>query len=125
MTRNHGPDPGPDAFGPGALLDGDGEVIAGVVIETRPGQGPFVACRLESTPGLAIVGGDGDHRLAAVWSAHSGRELERAVERLIHDDDDILGVYPTFIGLDEDDQHEAAERARRGIGAPDGGDERP
>lgn len=125
MTRNDDAHPGPDAFGPGALLDADGEVIAGMVIETRPGQGPFVACRLESTPGLSIVGGDGDHRLAAVWSASSGRELERAVERLIHDDEDILGVYPTFIGLDEDDQHEAAERARHGIGTADRGDERP
>ena len=61
MTKGRRPDPGPDRQD---LARETGPVVAGVVIETRPGQGPFVACRLEAIDGLEIVGGDGDHKLA-------------------------------------------------------------
>lgn len=105
--------PGPD-FGPGSWPDDGVAVIAGVVIETLPGQGPFVARRLEEREGLDIVGSDGDHRLAAVWTAPSGKALESAVEDLVRSDEDILGVFPTFVGRDEEDD-EARSGALRGI----------
>ena len=58
MTSDETPFPGPD-LGPGGLPDDGVAVVAGVVIETRPGHGPFVAIRLEGVPDLEIVGGDG------------------------------------------------------------------
>ncbi len=98
MIRNsssNGPEP---CEGLGALFAEPGEVVAGVVIETVPGEAPLVACRLASIDGLELVGGDGSSRLAAVWTAPSGKALERAVDALVRDDEQVIGVFPTFIG---------------------------
>ncbi len=119
MTSDDRQRPG-SGFGPGSYPDDGIAVVAGVVIETRPGQGPFVACRLEEIEDLKIVGGDGDRRLAAVWSAPSSRTLEAAVQDLVRGDEDILGVFPTFIGRDdteEDPTAEARSGAIQGISA--------
>ena len=110
MTGNRPTGPGPD-HGSGEFPDDDVTVVAGVVIETRPGQGPFVACRLENEPGLEIVGGDGDRRLAAVWTAGSGKALEAAAERLLERDEEIIGIFPTFVGRD-DEESEPSSAAR-------------
>ena len=110
MTDNRPTGPGPDS-GPGAYSDDGVTVVAGVVIETRPGQGPFVACRLEHEPGLEIVGGDGDRRLAVVWTAGSGKALEAAAERLLERDEEIIGIFPTFVGRD-DEEPEPSSAAR-------------
>ncbi len=116
MTSQETSSPG-SVRGPGSLGDDTGAVVAGVVIETQPGQGPFVACRLGDFPDLEIVGGDGDRRLAAVWCATSGKALEKAVEALLRGDPDILGIFPTFIGRDEDgvDSLEARDDALRAM----------
>ena len=110
MTDNRPTGPGPNE-GPGGFPDDGVTVVAGVVIETLPGQGPFVACRLENEPGLEIVGGDGDRRLAVVWTAGSGKALEVAAERLLERDEEIIGIFPTFIGRD-DDEPEPSSAAR-------------
>ncbi len=110
MTDNRPTGPGP-ASGPGEFSDVGVTGVAGVVIETLPGQGPFVACRLENEPGLEIVGGDGDRRLAVVWTAGSGKALEAAAERLLERDEEIIGIFPTFLGRD-DDEPESSSTAR-------------
>jgi nitrate reductase NapAB chaperone NapD len=73
-------------------------VIAGVVIQTRPGAAGDVAARLAAVPGLTIHAGDGESRLAAVWSADTAAALETAAEQLVSGADDIVGVFPTFVG---------------------------
>ena len=110
MTDNRPTGPGPTE-GSGAFPDDGVTVVAGVVIETLPGQGPFVACRLENEPGLEIVGGDGDCRLAVVWTAGSGKALEAAAERLLERDEEIIGIFPTFVGRD-DEEPELSSTAR-------------
>ena len=107
MSNNEPTTPGPDS-GPGVFADDGVTVVAGVVIETRPGKGPFVACRLENEPGLEIVGGDGDRRLAAVWTAESGKALETAAERLLQREEEIIGIFPTFVGRDDEDSEPSA-----------------
>ena len=82
-------------------------VIAGVVIRTLPGRAPAVAERLESVPGLTVHGNDDDGRIAAVWRADSGEALEEAGEALVELDEEVLGVYPSFVG---DEGGEGAER---------------
>jgi hypothetical protein len=77
--------------------------VAGVVIVTAPGAGSRVACRLTGVYGLTLAGGDGDSRLAAVWEASDGRALEVLAESLLARDPEILGVFPTFVGSDEDE----------------------
>lgn len=77
-------------------------VVAGLVIETLPTKARGVAERLGRWPGLEIHGDDGDHRLAAVWTGESGEDLERASEEIIATDDDVLGIFPTFVGQDDE-----------------------
>jgi hypothetical protein len=75
-------------------------IVAGVVIETAPGAAARVATRLRGEPGLEVQGGDGDRRLAAVLTAEDGAALEAFAERLVRDDAEVLGVFPTFVGDD-------------------------
>ncbi len=76
-------------------------VVAGVVIETAPGAQARVAIRLAREPGVELAGGDGDRRIAAVWTGASGADLERLSERLLATDPEVLGVFPTFVGEDD------------------------
>ncbi|WP_242345827.1 hypothetical protein [Anaeromyxobacter terrae] len=72
-------------------------VVAGVVIETVPGAAPRVAARLLHEPGLVLQGGDGDRRLAAVFTGAEGAALEALAERLVRSHEDVLGVFPTYV----------------------------
>ena len=72
-------------------------IIAGVVIETAPGRAAIVAERLQTCKGLQIRSNDGNRRLAGVWKAASGAELERAARDLVRSQEDILGFYRTFV----------------------------
>ena len=94
--------------GPGALLEGGDAVIVGAVVETLPGKAPEVACRLEALDDLDVVGGDGERRLAIVWASSSAKVLERAMDRLVKGDEDILGIFPTFMGRDDGDEPQEA-----------------
>jgi hypothetical protein len=76
-------------------------VVAGVVVETVPGAVARVAARLGREPGVTLQGGDGQCRLALTWEAEDGPTLERLAERLLREDAEILGVFPTFVGEDE------------------------
>lgn len=76
--------------------------VAGVVIVTAPGAEPRVAARLLHEAGLTVTGGDGESRLAAVWEAADGHALEARAEDLLARDPEILGIFPTFVGEDEE-----------------------
>jgi hypothetical protein len=77
-------------------------LVAGVVLQTAPGAGPRVAARLALEPGMTLAGGDGDARVALVWEAADGATLDALAEALLARDPEILGVYPTFVGNDEE-----------------------
>jgi hypothetical protein len=78
-------------------------IVAGVVIETVPGAAPRVAARLLSEPGLALQAGDGDRRLAAVFTGPDGPALEALAERLLQRDAEVLGVFPTYVADERPD----------------------
>ncbi len=75
-------------------------LIAGVVIETTPGRAPDVAARLNGLSGLEVQGHDGDRRVAAVWGAPEGTQLESLSALLCATDADVIAVLPAFIGND-------------------------
>jgi len=77
-------------------------IVTGVVIQTVPGRQADVSARLLDVPGLQLKGGNGEDKIAAVWSAETAQSLEEIVEALIDLDEDVLGVFPTFVGEDED-----------------------
>jgi len=76
--------------------------VAGVLVVTAPGRGPSVAAKLVSAPGLTLAGGDGDSRVAVVWEGSDGASLEALAGRLLAEDPEVLGVFPTFVGEDEE-----------------------
>lgn len=86
-------------------------IVAGVVIETVPGAAPRVAARLLHEPGLDLQGGDGDRRLAAVFTGSAGEALEALAERLVRAFPEVIGVFPTYVA---DDSDEAAPAAKPG-----------
>jgi hypothetical protein len=92
-------------------------IVAGVVIETAPGAAPRVAARLLREGRLALHGGDGDRRLAAVITAADGAALEQLAERLVQDDAEVLGVYPTYVG-DDAEGEDARAAATRALAPP-------
>ncbi len=99
---------------PGTFPEEGVPVVAGVVIETLPGRAPRAAARLAKIDGLELVGGDGDRRLAGVWSTASGKLLLESVEQLIQEDEELVGVFPTFVGrADEAPWEEVGGLARR------------
>jgi nitrate reductase NapAB chaperone NapD len=77
-------------------------IVAGIVIETIPGAAGRVAARLVTRDDVEVTGGDGNSRIALVCEAADGAALESFAEDLVAHDDEILGVFPTFVG---DDQH--------------------
>ena len=76
-------------------------IVAGILIETIPGAAARVAARLVGRSDLEVTGGDGESRLAAVCEAGTGAALESFVEELVAHDEEILGVFPTFVGDDQ------------------------
>lgn len=95
-------------------------ILAGVVIETVPGAGPRVAARLLDTAGLELQGGDGDRRIAAVFTAVRGDALEALAEELVRNDAEVLGVFPTYVAETEDAgaARAEAEASLPGAGTP-------
>jgi nitrate reductase NapAB chaperone NapD len=73
-------------------------IVAGVVIRTLPGSTARVEGRLGRFQGLRVQGSDGEGRLAAVWEGESGRALESFAEELLAADEEVLGVFPVYVG---------------------------
>jgi len=73
-------------------------MISGVVVETLPGRVGAVASRLVQVDGIEINGTDGVQKLSTIWKSRDGRTMEKLAETLLKADQDILGIYPTFIG---------------------------
>ena len=78
-------------------------IIAGVVIETLPDCAPAVGRDLQAEPRIKVEGNDGDRRLAAVWEGQDGEALEAFAERLIAGHKQVLGVFPVYVGEDEEE----------------------
>lgn len=76
-------------------------IVAGILIETVPGAAGRVAARLVTRDGMEVTGGDGDSRIAVVCEAADGAALESFAQDLVAHDEEILGVFPTFVGDDQ------------------------
>ena len=70
--------------------------VVGVVIETAPGAEPRVAARLLALPRVALLGGDGHRRIAAVLEEPGGAPLQELADRLLAPGREILAVLPIF-----------------------------
>ena len=84
-------------------------VVAGLVIETVPGAARRVGQRLAAVPGLRLEGDDGERRIAGVWEVQSPKELDRRGQDLVREDAEILGVFPVYVGEDDEDGAPEAE----------------
>lgn len=75
-------------------------IVAGVVIETAPGAAARVAGRLLGAPGLELLGGDGRARIAGLFTGADGAALEALVQGLLAGDEEVLGVFPTYVAAE-------------------------
>ena len=75
-------------------------VVAGIVIETLDAS-QDVKDRVTGVYGIRLEGEDERGRLAGVWEGPDGQALEHLAERMIRSEDQILGVYPVYVGVDE------------------------
>ncbi len=75
-------------------------LVAGLIIETVEGAAARVSARLLQIAGLEVEGGDGSRRIAVVASAPDASALEALGRALVEDDEEILGVFPTYVGDD-------------------------
>lgn len=73
-------------------------MISGVIVETVPGRIAAVASRIVQVEGIEINGSDGVQRLSTVWKARDGYAMEKLAETILKADQEILGIYPCFIG---------------------------
>lgn len=73
-------------------------VISGVIVETISGRVGAVASRLVQVDGIEINGTDGVQRLSTIWKSRDGVTMKKLAEALLKADQEILGIYPTFIG---------------------------
>ncbi len=99
-------------------------LIAGVVIETAPGAAPRVAARLLRERGLELHGGDGDCRVAVVFTGPDAASLEALSRRLVHEHAEVLGVFPTYVADDAEGRAtkaSAREALRVALHREDGG----
>ncbi len=88
----------------GDRLPGEGtSLVVGAVVECVPGGAGGVALRLARIDGLRVVGDDGKNRIAVVWETPDARRFEREFRELVRSDEEILGIYPTFAGVDGED----------------------
>lgn len=87
--------------GPSPSARAPAEVV-GVLIETVPGAEPRVAARLLRLPWVALQGGDGDHRIAAVLEAPGRRSIQDLADQLVALEREVLAVQATFAGSEAD-----------------------
>jgi hypothetical protein len=73
-------------------------VVSGVIVETVAGRAAAVASRLVQVAGIEVNGTDGVQRLSTIWKARSGDAMEKLAETLLKADQEILGIYPAFVG---------------------------
>jgi hypothetical protein len=83
-------------------------IVAGVVIETASGASPRVAARLLREREIALHGGDGARLIAAVFTGADGEALEAFADRLVREDAEVLGVFPTYVGEAPEGEDERA-----------------
>ncbi len=76
-------------------------LIAGLVVHTVPAAAARVAARLRTETGLEVQGDDGDRRLATVLESESAEALERRIDELLAADEEIVGIFPTYVGEDD------------------------
>jgi hypothetical protein len=77
-------------------------LVANIVVETLPGRARTVAQRMERLRGMGGLTDDGDHRVEGTWKVPEGDTLEGLSEVLQAMNPEILQVYPTLVGRDDD-----------------------
>ncbi len=78
-------------------------LIVGAVVETVADKADDVAERLVRIDGLEVVGRKAGRRIAVVWDTPDGNQIAKQIEELVRSDEEIIGVFPTFAGHNEED----------------------
>ncbi len=78
-------------------------LIASMIVKTKPERADEVARQLQRMPNVTTYGVHKDANIIVVVEAHDEEQLENFTSYLMREYADILGVFPTFVGSDEDE----------------------
>ncbi len=75
--------------------------IASMLIKVRPESAAAVEKRIQAVPGMTTYGVHKGDTIIAVAEAEEIRDLEAFGKNLMATDEDVLGVYPTYLTSEE------------------------
>jgi len=76
--------------------------LAMIAVETLPGRARAVAEDMGRIKGMGTLAAEGDHRVVGTWTIPEDDTLDGLSEVLRAMNPEILEVYPTFVGFDQD-----------------------
>jgi len=75
--------------------------IAGIVILTDPAKADKVLYELKQIPNVTTYGVHKENNIIAVLDTETGPELKEVTNRLQHEIDGIIGVYPSCVNYED------------------------
>jgi len=75
--------------------------IAGVVILTKEEKTLQVLNELQNVENVTTYGIHKDNNIIAVFEGQSPKDLERINDKLLHEIQGILGIYPAYVNYED------------------------
>ncbi len=78
-------------------------LIASMIVKVMPDKAEEIALFLERLPNVTNYGVHKENNIIVVIEAHDEEQLENLAKYILDSYEDVLGVFPTFVGSDEED----------------------
>lgn len=85
-------------------------LIASMIVKVIPEHAEEVAQQLERTPNITSYGVHKENNIIIVTEAHDVEQLENIARYILETYPDVLGVFPTFVGSEEEDVEQPVEQ---------------
>lgn len=82
-------------------------LVASMIVKTDPLRAAEVARQLGRMPNVTSYGVHKEENIVLVAEAHDEAQLENLARYIVDTFEDVWGVFPTFIGSDEEPVAEA------------------
>lgn len=89
-------------------------LVASMIVKTDPERAAEVARQLGRMPNVTSYGVHKEENIVLVAEAHDEAQLENLARYILDTFDDVWGVFPTFVGSDEEPAAQAACGSRTG-----------
>lgn len=76
-------------------------LIASMIVKVAPEKANEISQLLGRIPNVASYGVHKENNIIVVAEAHDEEQLEKLSKYILEEYDEVLGVFPTFVGSDE------------------------